>query len=208
MILKEDKKYRDGDKPRKGKKFRRVHLLVKCDKCNKEKWMVKTSFIKSRTHHCNNQDKLDYCKYCWIERTTELGLFKRPNLNYDLTDSVSSKEEKPLYRRHSSGYLRRWTTDVFHPRLVKNGRDKKPKGGRVYEHILIMEEYLGRYLTKREMVHHINGNKTDNRIENLHLCRDNIHHQQIHKKMEQFMNQLLVNGVVSFDKEKEEFKLI
>ncbi len=55
------------------------------------------------------------------------------------------------------------------------------KQGYIAEHRLIMEKKLKRHLTKKELVHHINGIRDDNRIKNL-ICLTSSKHHQGHNK--------------------------
>ena len=73
-------------------------------------------------------------------------------------------ERHPSYkggRRTSQGYVL-----VLHPDAPNR---RNGKTNEVLEHRLVMEQHLGRKLKDKENVHHKNGIRDDNRIENLEL---------------------------------------
>ena len=73
---------------------------------------------------------------------------------------------------NSNGYV--MIKNTYHPHADKQGY--------VLEHRLVMEKHLGRQLNPKEVVHHINEDKRDNRIENLQLMESLSAHIKEHNE--------------------------
>ena len=70
----------------------------------------------------------------------------------------------------SYGYIFIWKPK--HPFVAKRGY--------IFEHRLVIEKQIGRYLLPKEKSHHLNGIKTDNRPENLMAFTSESAHQRFH----------------------------
>jgi hypothetical protein len=87
-----------------------------------------------------------------------------------------------------SGY---WTVyNPNHPRALNIRR--------VWEHILVLEKHIGRYIDKSEPIHHIDMNRLNNKIENLYLCKNHSEHQQLHSSLDKVVSNLIKNKTIKF----------
>lgn len=117
-----------------------------CEKCGKERWV---RFIKGQPHHklCQGCDRKGKRSNHWKGgRITKL-----------------------------HGYIGVWMNpdDFFYPMATRRGAGLKSY---VMEHRLVMAKHLNRCLLPWEVVHHKNGIKDDNKLENLELLPSSKYH--------------------------------
>lgn len=84
------------------------------------------------------------------------------------------------YKLKQSGYVK-----VYSP-----AHPHRSKQNTVFEHRLVMEAHIGRHLTPKEVVHHKNGIRDDNRIENLELVESTGKHVSDHFKKSHRVHEL------------------
>jgi len=100
-------------------------------------------------------------------------------------------------------------TDGYVMVLVKSGSTNRKSGWDNYkkEHVVLIEKQLGRKIRKNECIHHIDGNKQNNNLDNLVVIKSNKHHRQIHFSLQKIGYELLKKGLIKFNRKTLDYEL-
>jgi len=93
-----------------------------------------------------------------------------PKLGYKQTEEHKNK------RKGISNYNYKEIGTIKFDKMSGYTYIKTAKGPWIKEHRLIVESYIGRKLISGELVHHIDGNKLNNNLENLYIFKNQESH--------------------------------
>lgn len=148
--------------------FTRWHWFIwqACEDCGKERWVNLKSKSKAipyrtRCHKCACNLPI-YSLNCAKGQKGKFG-------------SESGAWKGGRYKSEGYMFVYVHPSDFFYSMRRKNGY--------VLEHRLIMAQHLNRCLLDWEVVHHKNGIKNDNRLENLELIKGNSRHNTQDKRL-------------------------
>lgn len=168
---------------------KRVALV--CDGCGVETETSYSNYYASQVRQ--NFSGQTFCRSCNNKR---VGVSRRGRRGWNWG------KKKPVELAQRSSYV---TNDgyrmIFAPSgefSARNWSDYKK------EHVVVMEQFLGRPLEKKEVIHHIDGDKLNNELVNL-LLTDHAGHKKAHWSLQSLSYRLVQLGLVEFDSDRFEY---
>ena len=158
-------------------------IYCKCPDCGRERWL---------TLRPQNASGYSRCQSCCGKEVSAKWLPHGRGEN-----SPHWKGGKTL---HHQGYVICWISEdsPYYPMATH----RRWGGGTIFEHRLVIAQSLKRCLERQEHVHHINGIKSDNRLENLELISQSNHilyksmcaHCPLRKEVKELKEKLRLKG--------------
>ena len=169
------------------------------------KWSVKESQVLIELYR-QNKSNIEIAKILKRTRNSiahklhNLGLSRPKGTNqssFGMQNSMQGKKHSDItIQKIREKAIERFKNKVNHPSwnggrrinhngyvCIRNTEHPRAVNGYIFEHVLVMENILGRLLIPTEVVHHINMKRNDNRPENLMLFKNDTDHKRYHAFM-------------------------
>jgi DNA-directed RNA polymerase subunit RPC12/RpoP len=152
-----------------GKSIDKMGRSIRCPKCN-----ITHKHPSKGKHHSKETCKI-------------IGKKSKAKFTKKYISKIQQKYQGTSHR-DINGYI--LIKNYYHPDANSHGD--------MLEHRLIMENIIGRRLKKKEIVHHIDENRKNNKKKNLYLCKNRIHHSNIHVSFWKLLPELLERKIIVF----------
>jgi len=136
------------------------YIWQACPDCHKEKWVM-LSRAKKQGYQIR-------CRLCSAQKRGKEEKASGANIG------SNNPQWKGGRQKTLAGYIRVFISPDS-PYYSMRRKVKGRASNDILEHRLIMAHHLGRCLYSWEVIHHLNGIKSDNRVENLYLVNRETH---------------------------------
>jgi hypothetical protein len=167
-------------------------VLAKCDKCGIVKELIYANYSRSQVK--NGYNGLTYCRKCVTQFN---GIKRRGKVPHNKGKKLKAEQKGVNHPSWKGGKY----VDGNGYVMVYIGDNSSEIGWNSYrkEHTIVVEDFLNRKLAVDEVIHHIDGDKTENQIENLWLT-DGVGHRKAHNSLQNIGYVLYKKGIIGFDK--------
>jgi len=178
-------------------------VRVQCDDCGKESIAIYHNYIEGQKK--KNFSNQTFCRSCSIQRASNSNKGRTSKLKGIPKPEVSGPNS-PHWRGgtyiSSDGYRMIYIREYEGIPITRIKWSNYRK-----EHLVIMETLLQRELTNKEVVHHIDGDKLNNDVDNLLLCSSDKEHRALHNQLENLSMKLIRSGIIVFNKQTNRYEM-